>query len=119
MKERVYRWLEFHPRPKKDGLHDSGYRYIRLVGAYVDEEGEIHTEDLHQWSDHVLLYGPTNIDVTEDGVIRIMSWTAGGGWITTDHGWFPSSAMFYPDNPEQAVKTMQVNVEVLREVYGL
>jgi hypothetical protein len=92
-----YRWLEFYPKPKKDGLHDSGYRYIRLVGVWI-EDGEEKREELHQWSDHVLLNGPVNIDVTEDGVIRIMPWlTKGkGGWVHYDSNFFYSTAEFHP-----------------------
>jgi hypothetical protein len=62
------RWIEFVPRPK---LHDSGYRHIRLVG--VDKDNGRH--DLGEWYDHLIVEPACNIDVTADGVIRIMPWT--------------------------------------------
>ena len=92
----AFRWLEFKPRPKKDGLHDSGYRFIQLTGVnFAENHGEIRTP-LHQWSDHVVLNGPVNIDVEADGTIRIMPWLA-KGWISQNgDGHFYSSAMFDP-----------------------
>ena len=62
------RWIEFRPRPKKDGLHDSGYRFIELVG--VDAKGE--RWDLGAWHDLLDVEAPCSIDVTADGTIRFM-----------------------------------------------
>lgn len=102
-----YDWLEFSYRPKKDGLHDSGYRFIRLVGVNRTDTSVEKTE-LHQWSDHVVLEGPVNIDVQEDGTVRIMPWS-GGPWVNRDHdGSYHSSAMFGPADVDQAVQYMRV-----------
>lgn len=87
-------WIEFKPRPKTDGLHDSGYRFIKLTG--VDTDGERH--DLGEWHDHLIVEPGCNIDVEEDGTIRIMPWIgtrfffygAGGfsstAWVSDDGG---------------------------------
>lgn len=64
------RYIEFRPRPKKDGLHDSGYRFIQLTG--VDDDGNRH--DLGEWHDHLVVEPACNIDVEPDGTIRIMPW---------------------------------------------
>lgn len=102
MKQR-FDWIEFHPKPKKDGLHDSGYRYIRLVGVKKreDEKGNrlgngLDKTELNQWSDHVVIngfaseFGGANIDVEADGTIRIMPWAETGLEIEADS--FYSSA---------------------------
>ncbi len=105
----TFEWLEFRPRPKKDGLHDSGYRFIALTGVNRTDDGEQRTE-LHQWSDHVVLYGPTNVDVTADGTIRIMPWS-GGPWINRDRSFF-SSAEFHPSDSVKAQSLMTVMEEM-------
>ena len=61
------RYIKFQPRPKKDGLHESGYRFIRLVG--VDKDNQEH--DLGEWHDHLIVEPQCNIDVEPDGTIRI------------------------------------------------
>ena len=122
MKE--YDWLEFKYRPLKDGLHDSGYRFIQLTGAWYERDesgnrvGEPKKEPLHQWSDHVVLEGPVNIDVERDGTIRIMHWPSRRGWVNRDgeamH--YLSSAMFESGDPEEDIKYLQAMVEVRRKV---
>lgn len=95
----TFSWLEFQPRPKKDGLHDSGYRFIRLTGVtHVKGQGELRTP-LHQWSDHVVLNGPVNIDVEADGTIRIMPWLH-KNWISQDGTFYTSSAIFDADTEQ-------------------
>lgn len=64
------KYIKFRPRPKKDGLHDSGYRFIELIGVGVDGA----EYDCGGWHDHVILEPPCNIDVEPDGTIRIMPW---------------------------------------------
>lgn len=88
-----FTWLEFRPRPKKDGLHDSGYRYIDLVGVAKVNGEEVRTQ-LHQWADVVTFEGGATIDVTEEGTIRIRPWLH-RGWTTPDDV-FSSSAAFEP-----------------------
>ena len=105
MTENTFDWLEFRFRPKKDGLHDSGYRFIALTGVNRTDDGEDRAE-LHQWSDHVVLYGPTNIDVTAEGTIRIAPWS-GGPWVNRDRT-FISSAMFYPSDSATARSLMGI-----------
>ena len=83
-------WIEFQPRPKKDGLHDSGYRFIRLIG--VDADGTRH--DLGEWHDHLVIESGCNIDVTPDGVIRIMPWKGAGTFRVRESRrvWWTSTA---------------------------
>lgn len=89
MSDRIeLRYIEFHPRPKKDGLHDSGYRFIRLVG--VDKDGGEH--DLGEWHDHLIVEPECNIDVEPDGTIRIMPWGKTKFYARGDREWFTSTA---------------------------
>ncbi len=109
-----YDWLDFSYRPLKDGLHDSGYRFIKLVGVTITDDGE-EREDLNQWADHVLLSGITNIDVTADGTIRLMSYLSQGHWINTFQGFSEgSSAMFRAENIDNAIGMLEVE----KKVYG-
>lgn len=79
-----FRYLIFRPRPKKDGLHDAGYRFIALTG--VDMEGNHH--ELGQWHDHLLIEVPCNIDVEPDGTIRIArKFGPRGFWLDDDRSW--------------------------------
>lgn len=82
------RWIEFKPRPKKDGLHDSGYRFIQLTG--VDDDGNRH--DLGEWHDHLIVEPGCNIDVEPDGTIRIMPWASGTRFFFDGAEWFGSTA---------------------------
>jgi len=113
-----YDWLEFSYRPLKDGLHDSGYRYIKLVGVTMSpkRDGTVEKEELHQWSDHVLLNGITNIDVQEDGTIRLMCWGGSNGWIS-DNLTFSSSAIFYARDMTSAIRSLEVSKEIYTTVY--
>jgi hypothetical protein len=71
------RYFEFIPRPKKDGLHESGYRYIQLVGVTHSRE----RIDCGGWHDHLLSEVPVNIDVEPDGTIRIMPAMGTRFWV--------------------------------------
>jgi hypothetical protein len=51
--------------------HESGYRYIRLVGVDASD----NRYDLGEWHDHLVVEPKCNIDVTESGVMRIMPWS--------------------------------------------
>ena len=122
MTERTtYHWLEFDWRPLKDGLHDSGYRFLRVRGAKWDRKNsEIEYDELHQWADHITLMGPVNIDVTRDGVIRIMPWWGNAGehgWVNQyGHRFFGSDAMFDPSDWERAISMMRNYKRVEDEV---
>jgi hypothetical protein len=70
---REYDWLEWDYRPLSDGLHDSGYRFIRVAGV-IEQEHANNTYPLHQWADHIVVEGAVNMDVTRDGRMRIMPW---------------------------------------------
>lgn len=94
LSERVeLKYIEFRPRPKKDGLHDSGYRFIRLVG--VDGEGNDH--DLGEWHDHLIVEPKCNIDVEPDGTIRIMPWSQTKFHFDPERQWFTSTAWVSDD----------------------
>ena len=82
-----FQYLIFKPRPKKDGLHDSGYRYIKLTG--VTRDGEHH--ELGQYPDHLVVEAPCNIDVQDDGTIRIMPWSGKLQADTTSPFWYSSA----------------------------
>jgi hypothetical protein len=86
------RYIKFQPRPKRDGLHDSGYRFIRLVG--VDEDRAEH--DLGEWHDHLVVEPACNIDVEPDGTIRIMPWF-GTKFYAIDRDWWVSTAWVKED----------------------
>ena len=99
-----YSWIELRPRPLSDGHHDSGYRYLALTGGWIGDDG-IQREDLHQWADHAMFYGVTNIDVELDGTIRIMCW--GANHWDTDTDFYGSSAMFYPQDLDSTIKLLE------------
>lgn len=110
----LFQWIEIDPRPLKDGLHDSGYRFLRLTGVSLDQDGKEVRTPLHQWSDHAIFLGPVNIDTTSDGRMRIMLWSQ-GQWDCEDarHGLFVSTAVFHVPDFKDAART----VEVLNEVH--
>ena len=94
MSDRIELWyIEFQPRPEEDGLHDSGYRFIRLTG--VDREGGRH--DLGEWHDHLLIETQCNIDVEPDGTIRIMPWGSAKFYFTPGYERFYSTAWIKED----------------------
>jgi len=74
-----FEWIEFAYRPKKDGLHDSGYRFLRVTGVRRLDDGTTEKVETHGWADHIAFYGPLNIDVEPDGTIRVMA-RASDGW---------------------------------------
>ena len=116
MERDKYDWLEFSYRPLKDGLHDSGYRYIKVVGVTMTADG-VEEEELHQWADHVLLNGITNIDVTKDGTIRLMCYIGQGGWREQMRGFHGSDAMFAANNLDETVRQLEMEKEIHAEVY--
>ena len=114
--ENTYLWLEVKMRPKKDGMHDSGYRFIQVTGVSrgedVIEPVWIRTP-LHQRADHLTLYGVANIDFTEDGTMRIMCHDRAGGWVT--QGWIEGSdAEFRSVDVSESVSLLNV----MDDVYG-
>jgi hypothetical protein len=117
----IYDWIELEYRPKKDGLHDSGYRFLKLTGAKMSpkRDGTVYREDLHQWSDHVMFQGPSNIDVTPDGTIRIMPGIGPSmQWVCYDTPVFFSSATFHAVNMAAAVKRLELEQEIIEKIYG-
>lgn len=118
MERQAFDWIEFYPRPKKDGLHDSGYRYIQLTGVRwpehptLAERGALEKVELNQWADHVLLFGAINIDVEPDGTIRLMNWSHPGRW--THDGFMGSTAQFGNTDWDQAVQVVQMYADIER-----
>lgn len=112
-----YDWLELHPKPKKAGLHDSGYQYIRMVGV---KDG-VKTE-LNQWSDHAWFNGPVNIDVEADGTIRIMPGLDSAPEWTVDDRPYASSCMVYAEDYERASRIVyrgnQIHFDVKKQYEG-
>jgi hypothetical protein len=87
-------YIRFRPRPKKDGIHDSGYRFIELTG--VTHDGTEYP--LGSWHDHFLLEPGCNIDVTPEGEIRIMPALGKTRFlINPEQKIFTSSAWIHPD----------------------
>ena len=121
-----YDWIEFHPKtPRRwwsfrnygTGLHDSGYRFIRCVGVEMDRKTrELTRTELNQWADHVVMYGPVNIDVTDGGVIRLMTHGSRSGWYSpSDWG---SDAEFFSLDPDADHRYIKTLGEIHRDVYG-
>lgn len=98
-----YDWVEIKCRRKKDGLHDSGYRFIQVTGVRRRKAGKLVKKPLHQWSDHVLFNGPVNIDFEPDGTMRIMP-SAGGPLVPDVENLFCSSALFYFQEGKKAAQ---------------
>lgn len=115
MEKQGFDWIEFDFRPKKDGLHDSGYRYIRLNGVrrmenpVLAERGILEKVELNQWSDHVLLFGAVNIDVEPDGTIRLANW-ADSRW--THDGFLGSTAQFGNTSWDNALRIVQTYADI-------
>jgi hypothetical protein len=101
-----YAWIELRVRPHEVGLHESGFRYLAFTGYWHDDDGNLQKEDLHQWADHALFYGPVNIDAQPDGTIRIMSWgSAQSGWVNEDT-FLGSDGTFHPGDYDTAISLM-------------
>ena len=96
-----YQWIEIKPRPLKDGLHDSGYRFLRTAGASNNTE----PVEMHEWADHIAFYGPVNIDVTRDGIFRVMGRGA-SEWQEPKH-LYQSDGEFSPVDVAAAIKYVQ------------
>jgi len=116
-----YSWIELRPRPLTDGHHESGFRYLSLTGVWTDDRGGIvlddddgvRREDLHQWADHVMLYGVVNIDVELDGTIRLMCWGPKQSWECNERpDFYPSSAMFYPSDFDNTIALLTTYKEI-------
>ena len=107
-----FQYIELRARPSDEGLHESGYRFLALTGCWYEQEenmterGDLKRQDLHQWSDHIVFYGPVNIDVEPDGTIRISPW--GTNTWKSDDAFYASSAMFHPSDPEKAIRFMEI-----------
>lgn len=87
-------WLEWKYAGPND-LHDSGYRYLMVVGVLDDKKYALHTS-----ADHITIYGSVNMDVTAEGIVRIMSW---GGKLRLSHRFLGSDATFMTTTPGAAV----------------
>ena len=71
----------------------------------MDEKKNVVYDDLNQWSDHAVFNMPVNIDVTEDGTLRIQPWHQGSAWNDDKH--FFSSASFHTQEWEAAAKCIR------------
>lgn len=114
---REYDWIEFVPRPKKDGLHDSGYRYIKGYGVRYERgkaEGEPCRDPLWEWADHVDFRCPTNWDVTAEGVIRAMP---RGAAFRVYGDWWGSDGEVHSSAPEVVANYILRDAEIMRKVY--
>lgn len=87
-------YIKFIPRPIEDGLHDSGYRYIKLVGVDLETKTEY---DLGEGHDHLIVDPPCNIDVEPDGTIRIMPWAGTKFYCQEGETGFFSTAWIHND----------------------
>ncbi len=105
-----FEWVEFAYRPKKDGLHDSGYRFLCVTGVRRLDDGTTEKVVTHQWADHIVFYGPSNIDVEPDGTIRVMA-RAGDGWAEPPY-YHQSDAEFYPNDMQRAIKYLRVHESI-------
>lgn len=63
-----FKWVEYRPRPKKEGLHDSGYRFLDVYGIEADGT----RVPISGYADHIWIRAPgANLDVTPEGVHRV------------------------------------------------
>ena len=110
-----YLWLEVKMRSRRDGMHDSGYRFIQVTGVSREEDSiELIRTSLHQWADHLTLYGVANIDFTEDGVMRVMCYDHAGGWVS--QGWTEGSdAEFRSADVERSARLMKTMDDVYKK----
>jgi len=105
-----FEWIEFVYRPKKDGLHDSGYRFLQVTGVRRLNGGATEKVETHKWADHIVFYGPVNSDVEPDGTIRVMS-RGGDGWAEPDY-YYQSDAEFYPHDIDAAIKCLRAHQQI-------
>lgn len=107
-----YDWVEFKVRPKKDGLHDSGYRFLSVTGVRQgDSPADNVKVQLNEWADIINLYGVTYIDAEPDGTIRLMC--RAGKWSHTDKGM--SEAQFITSDPERTGQRIQLVAQFERD----
>ena len=107
--QRTFDWIEIIPRPLKDGLHDSGYRFLRTIGGVVGGD----PVEMHEWADHVQFQGAVNIDVTRAGVLRVMGRMGGGGWKEPKH-LYVSDGEFFPSDMPAAMNYLQTSYRIER-----
>ena len=105
-----FEWVEFAYRPKKDGLHDSGYRFLRVTGVRRLDDKTTEKVETHEWADHIAFYGPLNIDVEPDGTIRVMA-RAADGWAEPPY-YYSSDAEFYPNDMPRAMSYLRVHEDI-------
>ena len=98
-------WLEWE-YDKGDDLHDSGYRYLSIVGVLDNQRFPLHTA-----ADHILIYGTVNMDVTPEGIMRIMAWDR-GKLRAMYPGFWGSSAMFITTEPKSAARLVTDMAEI-------
>jgi hypothetical protein len=95
-------WLEWHYAEPNDPLHDSGFRYLSVVGVVGDVKHHLGSS-----ADHIQVYGGVNMDVTMQGVMRIMPNT--GKLRMLIPGFMMSDALFVttePDRDAALIETM-------------
>ena len=87
-------YLTWKYRPLKDGLHDSGYRYMQITG-WIRVRGQDPVQiPLYQWADHIAVEGSVNMDVEANGTMRIMPRIGGTKLKLLYDSSFGSDAMF-------------------------
>ena len=101
-------WVELTARPLKDGLHESGYRFLRTTGGHHNAD----SVEMHEWADHAVFYGGVNIDVTRDGTFRVMP-RGSTAWEEPDY-LYASDAEFYPTDMDGAIKYLDFYRDVVR-----
>lgn len=78
----LFDWISFKPLPKKEGLHDSGYRFIEVTGWVRGSASDKPVPTvLGRFCDHITVggrpsgFGPSpvgvGIDVEADGTQRV------------------------------------------------
>lgn len=105
MTTELFDCIEFKPRPKKEGLHESGYRYINVIGVKIIKKGKIEKKKIAEWVDNITFskdisnktkredypYWNIAIDCAEDGTLRAFSRDA----ILLWDGWAGSDIRFF------------------------
>ena len=94
-------WIEWGWDPDSNDLHDSGYRYLTVMGVVGGVKHYLGTA-----ADHIQVYGGVNMDVTAEGVMRIMPNT--GKLRVLFPGFMGSDALFATTEPDQDAKLIKV-----------
>lgn len=92
--DKIFDYITFKAKSKKNGLHDSGFRFIEVYGVTRTGKKGFKKILISNKADNIRLDGIVSIDVTEDGTQRIFSRKGKIYWDSygpvNDNSWQPS-----------------------------